>query len=86
MKQKQEPKYANDERGQIINRKTGEPIPDDEPVFIFRARDQHAVAVLTHYARLIINGPHGHTEAVHQRMEDFMAFRDANPDRMKVPD
>ena len=29
--------------GRFINRVSGEPIPDDEPVILFRARDIHAL-------------------------------------------
>ncbi|MBX3610362.1 MAG: hypothetical protein KF871_10755 [Hydrogenophaga sp.] len=65
-------------------RATGKPIPDDEPVFVLRAQDVHAVNALLGYSVLLDNPEH--RAAVEQRIKDFEAFRDANPDRMKFPD
>lgn len=80
----QDPKYIT---GRIINNSTGEPIPQDEPVFLFRARDLHAVTVLEFYSELL-DGPDDaeHREAVRLRIEEFYAFRYSHPERMKQPD
>lgn len=79
----QEPKYGiRDNR--LFNRASGEFIPEDEPVFIFRARDTHAVNILAGYAREVLNAEHA--SAVWSRVDDFKRFWDANPDRMKQPD
>lgn len=79
----QEPKYGiRDNR--LFNRASGEVIPEDEPVFIFRARDTHAVNILAGYAREVLNAEHA--SAVWGRVDDFKRFWDANPDRMKQPD
>lgn len=79
----QEPKYGiRDNR--LFNRASGEVIPEDEPVFIFRARDTHAVNILAGYAREVLNAEHA--SAVWGRIDDFKRFWDANPDRMKQPD
>lgn len=79
----QEPKYGiRDNR--LFNRASGEFIPEDEPVFIFRARDTHAVNILAGYAREVLNV--AHASAVWGRVDDFKRFWDANPDRMKQPD
>lgn len=86
MDAKQEPKYeARD--GRIFNRASGEAIPDDEPVFILRARDTTAVATLLHYYhghRLAENDQHA--DAVLQRVLDFQRFMREHPERMKYPD
>jgi len=71
------------ENGQFVNRVSGEVIPDDEPVIIFRARDIHAMSVLGHYHDLV-GDPH-HERAVLDRIEEFAAFRRAHPERMKEP-
>lgn len=85
----QEPKYTTDGHS-IINRASGEAIPHDEPVFIFRARDRHAIMVLDEYCdRLGIYSDeekNAHRKAVIQRIKDFSAFAKQHPDRMKEPD
>ena len=79
----QEPKYGiRDKR--IVNRHSGEPIPDDEPIFIFRAKDRLAVRILTAYFSAIEDPEHA--RAVVARLEDFKRFAREHPDRMKDPD
>lgn len=79
----QEPKY-NAVAGQIVNRATGNPIPSDEPVFILRAKDLHAISALRAYLQACTT--HAHQEAIARRIDDFEAFAVAHPDRMKEPD
>lgn len=86
MDPKQEPKYRA-EGGRIFNRASGEQIPDDEPVFILRARDSTAVATLLHYYmghRACQND--AHADAVLRRVHDFHRFIKDHPERMKYPD
>lgn len=71
------------ENGQFINRVSGEAIPDDEPVIIFRARDIHAHAVLLFYHSRV-RDPH-HKKAVGERCDEFFAFQRTNHNRMKEP-
>ena len=71
------------EEGRFVNRVSGEAIPDDEPVIIFRARDNHALAVLHHYYHLV-SDPH-HKRAIQDRIEEFGAYREAHPERLKEP-
>lgn len=80
----QEPKYtvAN---GRIVNRASGQPIPDDEPVFILRAKDREAVYALMDYRSRCL-GNADHYSAVDARVGDFLRFKEANPARMKAPD
>ena len=94
----QEPKYKA-ENGQLVNRNSLEAIPDDEPVFVFRARDKLAVRALQAYATEVAlgafhaglaQGPDtnlaSHALAVGQRIEDFRRFAAKHPERMKQPD
>ena len=68
-----------------MNRASGEAIPADEPVFIFRARDAHAMYALRDYlCRLPLGTAHRMT--VERRVMDFFDFKAANPGRMKEPD
>ena len=71
------------ENGQFINRVSGEAIPDDEPVMIFRARDRHALAVLAFYRGLVAD--EHHKQAVDDRILEFTSFAEAHAGRMKEP-
>jgi hypothetical protein len=49
--------------GKIVNRATGKPIPDDEPIVIFRAKDK--LAVLAHKVGRILNGDPEYKDSWH---------------------
>lgn len=83
MKIEQEPKYDIID-GRIVNRKTGVPIPDNEPVMIFRAKDVYAAAAINAYHCLVPPGEH--RDAVEARINDFRRFAHNNPGLMKAPD
>lgn len=68
----------------LVNRSTDEPIPDDEPIFIFRARDKHARDVLLHYSLLVEDD--NHRRVILRRCGEFDQFTQAHPERMKEPD
>ncbi len=87
----QEPKYQavmtrgdNGRESRLINRATGEAIPDDEPVFIFRARDVHAIDALKLYKAQCEDEQH--RDVVEERISDFRRFAVQHADRMKEPD
>lgn len=83
--QAQEPKYTVSQKdGRIVNRATGKPIPDDEPVFILRAKDMLASAALLAYLDEIGADPE-HAAAVQKRIDAFDAFAAAHPERMSFP-
>lgn len=79
----QEPKYGVNDQGRLVNRETGSVIPDDEPVFILRARDVHAVDTLEFYFQQC--QVEGHKQVVSNRIQQFYDFADKNPDRMREP-
>ena len=79
----QEPKYGIRD-GQIVNRGSGAAIPDDEPIFIFRAKDRLAVRILTAYFSAIEDPEHA--RAVVASLEDFKRFAKEHPERMKDAD
>jgi hypothetical protein len=88
MDTQQEPKYKA-EGSRIVNRLTGETIPDDEPVFIFRARDLLALPALRKYHEDLLKEDrvsHEHVRAVNTRIVHFLEFRQQHPERMKYPD
>ena len=70
--------------GRIVDRHTGQPIPDDEPIFVFRAKYRRALTALTAYYAAITNPEHAKAVAV--RIESFKAFAAGHPERMREPD
>lgn len=82
MKPAQEPKYKI-QNGKIVNRASGEAIPDDEPIFIMRARDRHAAGAIWAYAERVANKEH--REVVRDRVRDFDEFTAEHPERMHEP-
>jgi hypothetical protein len=79
----QEPKYAAI-GNLLVNRASGVPIPDDEPVFILRAKDRRALHALREYQSVVTN--HEHIQAIATRINDFESFKLSHPERMKEPD
>ena len=70
--------------GRIVNRDCDTPIPDDEPIFLLRAKDRLAIRALTAYFSAIEDPEHA--RAVAARLEDFKRFSREHPERMKDPD
>lgn len=64
-------------RGRYVNRVSGEAIPLDEPVIIFRARDRHALDVLRYY-RGLATDPH-HRQVIAERIYEFGDYARAHP-------
>lgn len=71
------------EDGRFVNRVSGEAIPDDEPVIIFRARDRNALKVLGYYQEICEDAHH--KQAIQDRIDEFENYWVNNPDRMKEP-
>lgn len=69
--------------GQMVNRETGEAIPDDEPMFILRARDIHARQAIMAYRSECEDEPH--REACLNVARAFATFAQDHPERMKEP-
>lgn len=72
------------ENNQIVNIATGVAIPDDEPVFILRAKDDHAVDAILQYAIVLGNRPFA--VKVAEVFEQFKQWASQNEDKMKEPD
>lgn len=71
-------------RTALVNRVSGKAIPHDEPVFILRARDVHAVRAIEHYRGLCHD--EDHKAFVAARVLQFQDFAEKHPERMKEPD
>lgn len=72
---------------QIIKTSNGQPIPEDEPLFLIRGRDYLALPLLEHYRRLSEQDDctEYHLEGLSKRIEEFRRFATANPQVMKQP-
>ena len=83
----QEPKYEA-KNNKIINRATGEPIPDDEPIFILRGKDDFAIdALLAYLQRIRLGGcDDEHILAVVNRLKDFYRFVLDKSSRFEIQD
>jgi len=60
------------------------PIPDNEPVFILRAKDVLAEQTIAYYLTMV--SVEQHNEAVKHRRNDFRQIRITYPQLMKAPD
>jgi len=63
-------------------------IPDDEPVFVFRARDLLAPDAIDAYAARCRETarPEFHVALAERTAEDFREWQRANPGRVRMPD
>ena len=72
---------------QIIKTTNGEVLPEDEPLFLIRARDHLALDLLHHYIR--ISEADGctdyHLEGTRRALRAFAEFKARHPGRMKQP-
>lgn len=75
------------EGSRIVKTPNGEVLPEDEPLFLFRARDYLAAAALTFYLEQGIKD--GCTEywekGVRKELRRFLQFAKRHPERMKQP-
>jgi len=63
-------------------------IPDDEPVFVLRAKDSVALAAVTMYREMcmLIGCTVAHTDAIQQLLTDFEDWRAAHENQIGFPD
>jgi len=72
---------------QIIKTGNGQPIPEEEPLVLFRARDHLAVSLLEHYRMLCeVDGCNSFQLGLVDELIDlFSRFAVEHPERMKQP-
>ncbi len=68
---------------QIVKRDGEIAIPDDEPLFIFRAKDRKALIALCCYNMVLDNLDQ--KAAVTKSIEDFRDFQERNSEKMGEP-
>lgn len=75
-------------QAQIVKIRTGEPIPPDEPLILFRARDRLALtgALYPYQTACIADGcvPE-HLDGIRNRINAFNKFKIEQSERMKQP-
>ena len=69
--------------GRLVKRDNQIPIPDDEPLFIFRAKDRKALAALVAYNMILDNLDQ--KESVTKSINDFREFQEKHPEKMGEP-
>lgn len=79
----QDPKF-DIEDGRIINAASGKPIPENEPIFILRAKDIHAIKTLEFYLQQCANDHH--RDVVTERIGHFESFAQCEAAQLKEPD
>lgn len=83
----QESKYRTDLKGRLVNRETGEAIPDNEPVIVFRGKDRHALWAIKEYANDLLR--YNISSAIIARVlgvaDRFASFALHFPGRMRDP-
>lgn len=83
MHKTQDPKYGIRDN-KLCVMATGEFIPDNEPVFMFRAKDNNAEAAIAFYRTLCSNK--NHRAVIGCRISGFNDFKLDNQNLMKEPD
>ncbi len=69
--------------GQLVKRIGEKPIPDDEPLFILRAKDRKALSTLVAYNMILDNLEQ--KREVTKSINDFRVFQEQNPEKMAEP-
>ncbi len=79
--------FEKGDRLALVKISNGEPIPEEEPVHIFRARDKYAIPALYFYRQFgIKKGCNDYHEAgINAQIERFEKFEEEHSDRMKIP-
>jgi hypothetical protein len=75
------------ESEQIVKTSNGEAVPEDEPLFLLRARDRLAAPLLHVYGLMSIKDgcTAYHMDLLRVLVEEFEAFVREHPERMKQP-
>ncbi len=80
-------KFAVSTDGKIYKKSNGEIVPDDEPLFLLRARDVLAISFFEAYVRISKEAECNsyHFYKLGQTVAGFIRFREKHPERMKMP-
>lgn len=79
----------SDKYGKVtVEHEPGNPFGDDEPVFIFRARDVLSKVVINEYLKLLFTfgASEEHQESVKEAINTFITWQKNHTQLVKVPD
>lgn len=70
-----------------ITKLDGTPVPEDEPLILFRAKDNQLVAMLDYYKKLCTDAGSlpKHMELLQKRIDEIKKWQAEHPERMNVP-
>jgi hypothetical protein len=70
-----------------ITKLDGTPIPEDEPLILFRAHDKLLLPLLEDYMKLCVEAgsPEEHLGLLKQRIDAIKAWQEANVEKLKIP-
>lgn len=69
--------------GQLVKRIGEKPVPDNEPLFILRAKDRKALATLVAYNMILDNLDQ--KAEITKSINDFRRFQEEYPEKMAEP-
>jgi len=69
--------------GRLVKKSNEVPIPENEPLFIFRAKDKKALSALVAYNMILDRLDQ--KESVTKSINDFRDFQEKNPELMQEP-
>jgi len=71
-----------------ITKLDGTPIPDDEPLILFRGRDRLLVQMLEHYLQLRrkANSSNARLQLLNDQIEIIKQWQTGNPNKTKTPE
>ncbi len=80
-------KYGTTSSRHIVNLVSGQEIPEDEPLFLLRARDNNALSMLYAYLEICTHAGCNdlHAAGIRQVISEFERFQSDHPERMKEP-
>jgi hypothetical protein len=80
-------KFHITDSGQIVKTSNGEVVPEDEPLFLLRARDRLALPLLREYWSMCEDDDctDYQMRLMAEVVDRFSAFAREHPDRMKQP-
>jgi hypothetical protein len=84
-----DPKYAVDVTSkEVVNQRTGHPIPVSEPRMLFRAKDACVVEMLERYweACSTRGATKEHLQSIDDRIHEFRMWQRAHAGQVKIPD
>ena len=71
-----------------VTKNDGTPIPDDEPLILFRGQDKLLPGLLKHYNQLCAQAgsPQTQIQAIEERIKAIEKWQTEHPERVKAPD